>query len=376
MDELDRQLLNTIQADVPLVVRPFGQLAGRLGCDEAAVLDRIDALRQTGIIREISAIFDAVALGYRQALVALGVPADGLDQAGQIAASHPGVSHCYGRSGEMNLWLTLATSPGSRLGLEASAALLARLSGATRHMVLPTLRRYKLQVRFDMEGDEPTPAQGTGSVAPQEQGACPRSSNTHQHAPDPSANSGDRHLRPGGTARRDYGASPLPPLTDTQMRVIRALQIDLPDQLEPFAPLAAAEALDVDALLDCGRAMLESGHMRRYAAVLHHRAAGGKANVLVAWAADPAQADADGPRAAQVAGISHCYLRPAGPGWPYKLYTMIHGRSQQDCRLAIETILATTSLTGHVELWTAAEYKKRRVSLFGPEEEQWEAKYA
>ena len=280
MDELDRQLLNSIQADVPLVARPFGQLAGRLGCDEAAVLDRIAALRQTGIIRDISAIFDAVALGYHQALVALSVPADGLDQAGQIAASHPGISHCYGRSGEMNLWLTLATSPHSRLGLEASAELLARLVGATRHMVLPTIRRYKLQVRFDVEGDEPTPAQGTGSAAPQEQGACPRSSNTHQHAPDPSANSGDRHHRPGGTARRDYGASPLPPLSDTQIRAIRALQIDLPGLTEPFAPLAAAEAFDVDTLLDCGREMLESGHMRRYAAVLHHRAAGSKANVL------------------------------------------------------------------------------------------------
>lgn len=376
MDELDRQLLNTIQADVPLIARPFGQLAGRLGCDEAAVVDRIAALRQTGIIREISAIFDAVALGYRQALVALSVPADKLDQAGTIAASHPGVSHCYGRSGEMNLWLTLAMSPRSRLGLEASAELLARLVGATTHMVLPTLRRYKLQVRFDMEGDEPTPAQGNGSAAPQEQGACPRSSNTHQHAPDPSANSGDRHLRPGPTARRDYGASPLPPLTDTQIRAIRALQIDLPGQLEPFAPLAAAEALDVDTLLDCGREMLKAGYMRRYSAVLFHRAAGGKANVLVAWAADAAQADADGPRAAQVAGISHCYLRPAGPGWPYNLYTMIHGRSEQDCRLAIETILATTSLTGHVELWTTAEYKKRRVPLFGPQEAQWEARNA
>lgn len=93
------------------------------------------------------------------------------------------------------------------------------------------------------------------------------------------------------------------------------------------------------------------------------RAAGSKANVLVAWAA-------------QIAGISHCYLRPAGPGWPYNLYTMIHGRSRQDCRLAIETILATTSLTGHVELWTAAEYKKRRIRLFGPDEAQWESRNA
>jgi len=376
MDELDRQLLNRIQTDVPLITRPFAQLAGEFGCDESAVLDRVATLRHTGIVREISAIFDAVALGYRQALVALSVPADKLDQAGRLASEHPGVSHCYGRAGEVNLWLTLATSPRSRFGLEASAEVLARLVGATTHMVLPTIRRYKLQVRFDMEGDEPTPAQGTGSAAPQEQGACPRSSNTHQHAPVPSANSGDRHLRPGGTARRDYGASPLPPLTDAQIRAIRALQIDLPTEPEPFAPLAAAEGLDVDTMLDRGRGMLEAGYMRRYSAVLFHRAAGSKANVLVAWAADSAGADAAGPRAAQVAGISHCYLRPAGPGWPYNLYTMIHGRSEQDCRLAIETILATTSLTDHVELWTTAEYKKRRVRLFGPEEGQWEAKNA
>jgi DNA-binding Lrp family transcriptional regulator len=341
MDELDRQLLNRIQTDVPLIARPFAQLAGELGCDESAVLGRLAALRQAGIIREISAIFDAVALGYRQALVALSVPADKLDRAGRRAAEHPGVSHCYGRAGEVNLWLTLATSPHSRFGLEASAKLLARLCGATGHMVLPTIRRYKLQVRFDMEGDEPTPAQGTGSAAPREQGACP-----------------------------------LPPLTDTQVRAIRALQIDLPGLPEPFAPPAAAEGLDVDTMLDCGRKMLESGHLRRYAAVLHHRAAGGKANVLVAWAADAAVADAAGPRAAQVAGVSHCYLRPAGPGWPYNLYTMIHGRSRQDCRLAIETILATTSLTDHVELWTTAEYKKRRVRLFGPDEARWESQYA
>ena len=344
MDELDRQLLNRIQAGVPLVARPFSQLADELGCDEAAVIDRIAALRQAGIIREISAIFDAVALGYRQALVALSVPADRLDQAGKIAASHPGVSHCYGRAGELNLWLTLATSPQSRLGLDASAELLARLVGATRHMVLPTIRRYKLQVRFDMEGDEPTPA--------------------------PAANDA-----PGASGPARAEQHP-PQLTDTQIRAIRALQIDLPGQAEPFAPLAAAEGLDIDTLLDCGLAMLEAGYMRRYSAVLHHRAAGSKANVLVAWAADAAQADADGPRAAQVAGISHCYLRPTGPAWPYNLYTMIHGRSEQDCRLAIETILATTSLTDHVELWTMAEYKKRRVRLFGPDEAQWESRNA
>lgn len=344
MDELDRQLLNRIQAGVPLVDRPFSQLADELGCDESALIERITALRQAGVIREISAIFDAVALGYRQALVALNLPPEKLDEAGRIAAGHPGVSHCYGRAGDVNLWLTLAISPRSGLGLEASAALLARLIGATGHMVLPTIRRYKLQVRFDMEGDEPTPAPATPD-APGASGPAPTK-------------------------------EPPPALTDTQLRAIRALQIDLPAQPEPFAPLAATEGLDVDTLLACGREFLDAGRMRRYSAVLHHRAAGGKANVLVAWIADDAQADVDGPLAAQVAGISHCYLRPTGHRWPYNIYTMIHGRSEDDCRQTIETVLATTSLIEYVELWTTAEYKKRRVPLFGPQEAAWESRNA
>ncbi len=346
MDELDRQLLNRIQASVPIVARPFAQLASELGCDESAVIDRITTLRQAGIIREISAIFDAVALGYRQALVAMNVPPEKLDRAGRIAAEHPGVSHCYGRAGEVNLWLTLATSPHSKLGLEASASLLARLTGATGHMVLPTIRRYKLQVRFDMESDEPTPA--------------------------PAPNTPDAP----GASKPAPAKKTAPALTDTQLRVIAALQIDLPAESEPFASLAATKGLDVDTLLACGREFLDAGQMRRYSAVLHHRAAGSKANVLVAWIADDTQAAVEGPLAAQVAGISHCYLRPTGHHWPYNIYTMIHGRSEQDCRKTIETVLATTSLIEYIELWTTAEYKKQRVPLFAPQEAAWESQNA
>jgi len=345
MDAFDRQLLNVIQGAVPLERQPFGRLAGELGRDEADVLRRVRALRKAGIIREISAIFDAVSLGYRQALVAMSVPAESLDRAGQIAAGHPGVSHCYGRAGKVNLWLTLAVSPRSGLGLEGTADLLAQLVGATSPLVLPTIRRYKLRVHFDMETGQAAPtARGTGRAAPAQSGP---------------------------------GDNPPPaPLDEAQVRAIRALQTDLPATGDPFEEIAAAAGLDVDDLLSAGREFLADGRMRRYAAVLHHRAAGSAANLLVAWRADAKQADAVGPRAAEVAGVSHCYLRPAGPDWPYTLYTMIHGRSEQDCRLAVDQIVATTALREHVELWTTAEFKKRRVPLFGPEEAQWERRHA
>lgn len=335
MDSLEPALLSVIQRSVPLVRRPFDELARRLGCEAPAVIQAVDRLRRRGVIREISGIFDAVALGYEQALVAMRVPPDRLDEAGQLVATHPGVSHCYGRDSAVNLWFTLAASPGSALGLAGTADLLAGLTGAAENMVLPTLRRYKLAVRFGPDG----PA-GAEEAAP----------------PPPDVPAG----------------RPAPQLSDEQRRAVRALQTDLPAAADPFAPIAAEHALDPDMLLVHAADFLAAGWMRRYAAVLHHRAAGAAANVLVAWAVDQAAADAAGRRCAQLPAVSHCYLRPAGPDWPYNLYTMIHGRSRQDCELTVEEIAATAGLRRCTRLWTTSEYKKQRVRLFTDDEAEWE----
>jgi len=339
MDDFDRRLLGLIQRRVPLVREPFAELAAELDTTERRVLDAVAAFRSGGVIREISALFDAAALGYQQALVALRVPPERLDEAGSLAAGHPGVSHCYGREGDVNLWLTLATSPQSRLGLAATAAAMARECRAADCMLLPTLRRYKLRVIFDTQGAlPPKPVDEQGESA--------------------------------GIA--SHPNRPAPDLTDQQTRAVRALQGDLPCRPDPFADLAAGEKLDPDMLLVHAADFLAAGWMRRYAAVLHHRAAGMRANVLVAWEVPEALADVAGARCAQQPSVSHCYLRPTRPGWPYSLYTMIHGRSQQDCRLTIEEILTTTGMGRRAELWTAREYKKQRIRLFTDEEAEWE----
>lgn len=339
-DPFDRKLLSAIQSRVPLVRQPYAELAAQLECPEERVLERMEALRfREGVIREIAAIFDAAALGYRQALVAFRVPGDRLEQAGRAVAAHPGVSHCYGRRNEYNLWFTLAVSPHSGLGLEGSARRLAELTGATSHRVLPTLRRYKLDVRFGAEEDEETPR--PASAAPPG--------------------------RPRGEPAR---------LSDRQVQAVRALQVDLPIQRDPFAPLARQAGMETDELLAMGNEFLAQGVMRRYSAVLHHRAAGAAANVMVVWKVDDARADAAGAAAAQVPAVSHCYLRPTCEDWPWGLYTMIHGRNQQDCAMSIDEIVTTTGLGEHMELWTETEYKKQRVRLFNSAEQEWEEENA
>ncbi|HOF17268.1 MAG TPA: AsnC family transcriptional regulator [Phycisphaerae bacterium] len=329
-DEFDRRLLSEMQRGVPLVRRPFAQLADALGVDEAMVLARVEALRRAGRIREISGVFDCPALGYGQTLAAMETPPDALDRAGRIVAEHPGVSHCYSREGDLNLWYTLAVSPASRLGLDATAELLARCCGAKRQLLLPTLRRYKLRVRFGDEGDD-----------------------------EPSESPPARACEPVS-------------LNDEQRRIVRALQADLPATSDAFAAPAAQAGLDADMLLVHAADFLAAGWMRRYAAVLHHRAAGAAENLLAAWRVDPAAADAAGAAAAQVRTVSHCYLRPGAADWPYSLYTMIHGASRDDCLTAVRQIETLTGLQRPALLWTGREYAKRRVRLFGDEERAWE----
>jgi len=334
--EFDTRLAEAVQRRVPLVRRPYAQIADELGVGERHLLERLAALRgEGGVIREIAGIFDAAAFGYSQALVALRVKADSADAAGRIAAAHPGVSHCYKRTHRYNLWLTLATSPRSALGLERTACVLAGLCGADSHMLLPSLKRYKLQVRF---GAAQTP----------------------ENNEPPSG--GGRPPRPGD-------------LADDQLRAVRALQMDLPNEPEPFAAVAATIAMDADELLVHGADFLAAGWMRRYAAVLHHRAAGAASNVLTAWRVAPADADRAGAICASRPQVSHCYLRPPAKDWPYTLYTMIHGRDRAECERVIADLAASAALADRAELWTAAEFKKQRVRLFGDEEPRWEAEH-
>ena len=328
--DFERKLLGAVERCVPLVREPYARMAAELGCSEKSLLDHLKILRAAnGVIREISGVFYAPALGYSQALVALGVEAQKADAAGRTVAEHPGVSHCYKRSGTYSIWFTLAVSSRSSLGLQNTALALADACGAGSHMILPALKRYKLSARFAAEDHS----------GPRPETPTPRSAE----------------------------------LSDEQMLAGRALQMDLPNASDPFAIVAEKAGIGADDLLVHASDFLSAGWMRRYAAALHHRAAGARENVLVAWAVGPEQADRAGAACAKPRQVSHCYLRPPGPDWPHTLYTMIHGRDRAECERVITELAGSAGLAERQELWTLAEFKKRRVPLFGDEETKWEA---
>lgn len=341
MDETDKRLLNLIQADVPLVPEPFAAIGKELGISEADVLERIGRLKAEKIIRQISAIFDTRALGYASSLVAARVPKEREEAAAAVINGHPGVSHNYRRNDDFNLWFTIAVPPDSRLGLERTVERLGELAGAESIRLLPTLRLFKIGVKLDMTG-EGDPANQTETPA---------------------------------YTDKERAESLKTPITEDEVRVIRVIQKDFPIVPRPYDGMAKTAGLSLDAFLQTARRFIERKQLRRVAAVLHHRAAGFKANAMGIWAVPPERVEEVGATMAGFSAVSHCYLRPTYPDWPYNVFTMVHGRNVDECTGILESIAEKTGIRETKALYSTREYKKVRVSYFTPETYEWEEKH-
>ena len=338
MDDRDRQLLNLIQTRFPLVSRPYRELGQLLGESELEVIERVRRLRSERIIRQISAIFDTKALGYKSSLVAMRVPSERLSEAARIINEHPGVSHNYERNHEYNLWFTIAVPPSS--DLEATVQRLHELAGAETTRVMYTLKLFKIGVELDMTGERPP----------------------------------DARARPQyGEADRERAGSSR--LTERDIAVLRELQEDLPAEPEPFAPMAARLGFSEEELFGHARNLLERGFLRRYAAILYHRKAGFKSNAMGVWNVPSERIGEVGLQMASFAAVSHCYQRPTYPDWPYTIFTMVHGNSDEQCEEILAAISQATGITDYRSLYSTREYKKTRVRYFTPEMAEWEGRY-
>jgi DNA-binding Lrp family transcriptional regulator len=215
--------------------------------------------------------------------------------------------------------------------------ILHQQSGAIATRLMPSLKMYKIGVKFNLSGDGDSPAK---------QGA--------DEAPAP------------------VGPSPFR-VTDADKRMIRVLQQDLPIESRPFDIWARQADTSVEALLSAAKSYETVGCMRRFSAVLRHRQAGFGANAMGAWIVPPDQRDAFGLAAARCPAVSHCYVRPTYPDWPYSMFTMVHGRSPAECEQVLSVLSAETGITQYAALYSSHEYNKVRVRYFTGDIETWES---
>jgi siroheme decarboxylase len=340
LDDTDKRVMNLLQSSFPLAAEPYALVASEAELEVDELMARTRRLLDERIIREITPIFDTRALGYSSMLVAAKVDAANPHRAAKIINSHPGVSHNYLRTHEFNLWFTIATPPGSELGLDGTLEVLQRLTGAESIRQLPTLTLFKINMNLEME-------RGTDALAAAVDAAPPR------------------ELEPQ-------------PYDDTDVAVIRALQGPMTVVDRPYDEAAAEAGMSTDAFLDHLRGMVDRKLLRRVAAILYHRRAGFSANGMGVWRVPEEKVLEVGAQMAAVRGISHCYQRPTYPDWPYSVFTMAHGRSKAECDAILDSIADQHDLHGddRAVLYSSTEFKKIRLHYFTEDYSRWEAEYA
>ncbi|MDR3585307.1 MAG: AsnC family transcriptional regulator [Desulfosporosinus sp.] len=334
MDSTDRALLNAIQNHFPIALHPYQSLGEAVGTTEEDAYKRIQRLRQEGIIRRLGGVFDSRRLGYYSTLCTSKVSEEKIPVLAKLLEGIPGVTHNYIRNHEYNVWFTLIAR--SQVVAESILQNIREVSGVSEVFSLPATRLFKINVNFDFDlSDEDT---------------------SEEEGIDTFGDADLRGAHKGNVSPYD--------LSNEDIALIQILQGNLPDSQTPFTVLAERLQWQVDVVISIASRLLEEKVIRRFGAVLRHQKAGFVANAMGVWQVDPERAAEVGETMARFKEVSHCYQRPTLPDWPYNLFTMVHGRTAEDCGDVMKKISLATGVKTYSMLFSTAELKKSSMQYF------------
>jgi siroheme decarboxylase len=316
LSDFQKRLCSRLQEGLPFGSQPFAEIARVLDSTETEVLEQTRALKESGVIRRLSAVINPRALGMASTLVTARVPADRIDVVAAAVNALAGVSHNYLREHRYNLWFTLQEQSSDRI-VETLLGL-NRQFGVEFHS-LPVTQVFKLDVRFD-PGDDDALTQDVYEVPV----AKPVS------------------LRP------------------EHKRLLGSLQRGIEVTSRPFDALQ----LDGQTSESVQQLLIELkglGVLRRIAAVMDHRRLGYAINILFAAEVPAGSIVEAGRSLARFRAVSHCYARETFEGWPYNLFAMLHARSETAVTRTIHEFTTAASVHSYRLLPTVAELKKQPV---------------
>lgn len=334
MDNLDKEILNEIQWTFPLVSQPYHEIAKKFNVSVEEIKKHLIHLKQTGILRQLSAIFDTRRLGYKSSLVAMEIEPDKLDFIASQINRHPGVSHNYERNHQFNLWFTLAVPPGSDLKSEVDK--FSKLDGIKKVRLLPTIQLFKIGVKLDMVDEK------------------------------------KHEVKPTEEKKKILNVKFVP--TEEDKEFIRELQKDLEIINKPFLKAAQKLGITEEQLFEKLKHYENIGVMRRYAAILRHRDVGFIANGMIVWKVPEERITEVGEKLGAFPQISHCYQRPVYQDWPYNVFSMIHCKSEEEAKNMAKQIQKEVHVDEYMILFSAREFKKTRVEYFVEKEFKLEEK--
>lgn len=105
LESIDRDIIQTLQAGLPLVPAPYSQVAEQLGMTEAKLVERLDRMKASGVIRRIAAAPNHYKLGMTSnGMTVWDVKDSEITALGGIVGALPFVTHSYERPRALPVW--------------------------------------------------------------------------------------------------------------------------------------------------------------------------------------------------------------------------------------------------------------------------------
>jgi DNA-binding Lrp family transcriptional regulator len=159
-------------------------------------------------------------------------------------------------------------------------------------------------------------------------------------------------------------------ISDIERRILAVLQAGLPKSATPYEDMAKQVGIDTQQLLAILEDWKKQGKLRRVGAVVNHFKTGFPAGAMVVWQVEPEHIEQAGKILAQFKEVSHAYERKTNKNWPYNVYTMVHGTSQEALQQTIKRMSEACGVSEYRVLITEKELKKVPPTYVAPAESQ------
>jgi DNA-binding Lrp family transcriptional regulator len=239
------------------------------------------------------------------------------------------VNHNYRREHEFNMWFVVTAASVDRR--DAIVDAIETETGLTA-LRLPMRTSYYIDLEF--------PVVNADRLAGESEAA--RASSSERVTPTPVA------------------STPIADLSAFEAKLLVAVQSGLPVSATPYADVAAELGTTEDAVVEGLTGLLARGCVKRIGCIVDHRRTGFDANCMVVWDVPDAERDDRGAVVGGFPYVTLCYHRPPRPeqGWPYSLFTMVHGRDRDRVDATIDDLANGPLPYEHARLYSTETLKQ------------------
>jgi DNA-binding Lrp family transcriptional regulator len=330
LDDVDAALIDGYQSGFPVEERPFVAVGEALGVTEDEALARVERLRERGVFRRFGAVLNPPVIG-SSTLAAVQAPEERFEEVAEVVNGYRQVNHNYRRDHEWNMWFVVTAADRS-----TRDRILDDIEAETGCEVLnlPMLTDYYIDLEFPVVNDDRFARESVTETTVDA-------------------------TRISEEATGDLSA--------LEARVLLAIQDGFPLSKTPYRDVAAALTADESAVeadvadvLAAVERLRSAGCIKRIGCVVNHVVTGFDANCMVVWDVPDEQLDARGVDVGSLPYVTLCYHRPRRPeqGWPYNLFTMIHGRESEAVDGKIDELAADYLPFDHERLYSTETLKQ------------------